>query len=51
MGTDARYANGPARAIAEFLAARGGDYEIDERYCDQSGFNVTENPNGYLRRK
>jgi len=51
MGTDAHYAGGPARAICEFLAERRDDYEIDERYCDQYGLNVTENPNGYLRRK
>ena len=51
MGTDARYHGGPARAISDFLAERGDDYEIDEHYCDQYGFNVTENPNGYLRRK
>ena len=51
MGTDARYGGGPARAICEFLVDRSDDYEIDERYCDQYGVNVTENPNGYLRRK
>jgi cephalosporin hydroxylase len=51
MGTDAAYRGGPARAICEFLMERNDDYEIDERYCDQYGFNVTENPNGYLRRK
>jgi cephalosporin hydroxylase len=51
MGTDASYGGGPARAICEFLAECGDDYEIDEHCCDQYGFNVTENPNGYLRRK
>jgi cephalosporin hydroxylase len=29
----------------------GGNYEIDERYREKFGFNITENPNGYLRRK
>lgn len=50
MGLDARFKGGPARAIAEFLRDRGDDYEIDARYCDQYGRNVTGNPNGYLRR-
>jgi cephalosporin hydroxylase len=50
MGVDARFNGGPARAIAEFLRDCGGDYEIDSRYCDQYGRNVTGNPNGYLRR-
>jgi len=51
MGTDARYSGGPARAICEFLAERSNDYAIDEYCCDQYGVNVTQNPNGYLRRK
>ncbi len=50
MGVDAHFKGGPARAIAEFLRERGRDYEIDTRYCDQYGRNVTGNPNGYLRR-
>lgn len=50
MGVDARFDGGPARAIAEFLQERGRDYEIDARYCDHYGRNVTGNPNGYLRR-
>lgn len=51
MGVDARYDGGPARAITEFMKGRGDHYEIDARYCDQYGRNVTGNPNGYLRRK
>jgi cephalosporin hydroxylase len=51
MGVDARYDGGPARAITEFLKKREGGYEIDARYCDQYGPNVTGNTNGYLRRK
>ena len=51
MGLDARFDGGPLRAIADFLSERGKDYEIDTRYCDQYGRNVTGNPNGYLRRK
>lgn len=42
--------NGPNRAIADFLARRGGDYVIDREYCDLFGHNVTWNTNGYLRR-
>jgi cephalosporin hydroxylase len=41
---------GPRPAIADFLAERGGDYEIDTRLCDFFGPNVTWNVNGYLRR-
>jgi cephalosporin hydroxylase len=51
MGVDARFQGGPARSIAEFLQDRGRDYEIDTRYCDHYGRNVTGNPNGYLRKK
>jgi cephalosporin hydroxylase len=40
---------GPAKSIAEFLS-RHGDFEIDARYCDQYGRNVTGNPTGYLRK-
>ena len=42
---------GPARSIADFLQDSGDRFEIDARYCDQYGRNVTGNPNGYLRRK
>jgi cephalosporin hydroxylase len=41
---------GPAKSIAAFLSRRD-DFEIDARYCDQYGLNVTGNPNGYLRKK
>jgi len=41
----------PGKAIAEFIRDRGTDFEIDSRYCDQYGRNVTGNPNGYLRKK
>jgi cephalosporin hydroxylase len=51
MGEDVDHDGGPARSIAEFLQERGGAYEIDARYCDQYGRNVTGNPNGYLRKK
>jgi len=41
---------GPRRAIGEFLQLRGADYEIDTRFCDYFGVNMTWNVNGYLRR-
>ena len=44
------FEGGPRRAIGEFLAERGTDYEIDERLCDFFGANVTWNVNGFLRR-
>ena len=50
-GQDRDRDGGPARSIAEFLRDRGDSYEIDARYCDQFGYNVTGNLNGYLRRK
>jgi cephalosporin hydroxylase len=50
-GQDREREGGPARAVAEFLRDRGDAYEIDARYCDQYGRNVTGNLNGYLRKK
>ncbi len=41
---------GPRPAIADFLRARGLDYEVDTRLCDYFGPNLTWNVNGYLRR-
>ena len=46
-----RYLDGPSRAIEAFLSTRGSFYEIDTELCDFYGFNVTYNPNGWLRRK
>jgi cephalosporin hydroxylase len=46
----APFDGGPLRAIAEFLADRGDDYEIDQRFCDYYGRNVTWNVNGYLKK-
>ena len=51
MGLDAGFEGGPAQAITEFLKNRNRDYEIEARYCDLYGRNVTGNPNGYLRKK
>jgi len=46
----ARLEGGPRIAIAQFLRERGDRYEIDTRFCDYFGVNVTWNVNGYLRR-
>lgn len=47
----ADFAGGPLVAIRQFLSERGGDWEIDRRWCDFFGKNVTWNLDGYLRRK
>lgn len=50
MRVAADYAGGPARAAADFLAAdTGSRYEVDRRYCDYFGRNVTWNVDGWLR--
>ena len=49
MGDDARFNGGPARAITEFLQSSSDRFAIDPLYCDHFGYNVTGNPNGYLR--
>ncbi len=41
---------GPGQAIAEFLVGRAKRWQIDDRYCDFFGTNVTANTNGYLKR-
>lgn len=50
LGVGDEFNGGPIGAIAQFLAETEGRYEIDARYCDRFGPNVTSNPNGYLRR-
>ncbi len=47
LGEDWSRSGGPGRAIAEFLWETDG-WEIDERYCDWFGANVTANTNGWL---
>jgi cephalosporin hydroxylase len=51
LGQDSWHGGGAARATAQFMHDRGGNYEIDAAYCDYYGRNVTGNPNGYLRKK
>ncbi len=45
------FADGPNRAIGEFLAEHGGSYSVDTKLCDFFGKNVTFNPNGWLTRR
>jgi len=44
------YEDGPNRAVRHFLTRHGDRYEIDADLCDYFGYNVTFNPNGWLRR-
>lgn len=45
-----QYEDGPARAIRAFLAENEDRYVIDAELCDFYGYNVTWNPNGWLRK-
>jgi cephalosporin hydroxylase len=45
-----KYCDGPSRAIETFLRDRGANYAIDTALCDHFGYNVTYNPNAWLRR-
>lgn len=45
-----RFEDGPNRAVSAFLSKRPHEYEIDESLRDLLGYNVTYNPNGWLRR-
>ena len=42
---------GVAEAITDFMERRGGHYELNTGICDRFGYNVTRNPNGWLRRR
>ncbi len=46
----AQYDNGVNRAVADFLT-ESPEFEVDAELCDFFGYNVTGNPNGYIRRK
>lgn len=48
MGNDLGWNGGPAPAIVAFLE-NNPRWKIDSEYCDFFGFNVTGNPNGYIR--
>ncbi len=49
LGVADEYDGGPIRAIAEFVPANTARFEIDRRYCDRFGHNVTWNIDGYLK--
>ncbi len=44
------FEDGPNQAVAAFLSERPDAYRIDSSLCDHFGYNVTYNPNGWLRR-
>lgn len=46
-----RYRDGPSKAVREFLAVNSDRYSIDAELCDYFGYNVTYNPNGWLKRR
>lgn len=46
----AAYKDGPNRAVAAFLDRYLSHYIIDTDLCDHYGFNMTYNPNAWLRR-
>jgi cephalosporin hydroxylase len=50
LGLADQYRGGPRLAIATFMAEHP-EYEIDARYCDWFGRNVTYAVNGFLRRR
>jgi cephalosporin hydroxylase len=45
------FESGPNRAVEQFLREHPEAYEIDTALCDHYGYNVTWNPNGWLRRR
>lgn len=51
LGIADQFEGGPQAALALFLDQHAEDYEIDTRYCDFYGKNVTYAVNGYLRRR
>jgi cephalosporin hydroxylase len=50
LGSEA-YGGGPRAAVEHFLGTHPSEYEVDSRYCDWFGQNVTWNVNGFLRRR
>jgi cephalosporin hydroxylase len=50
LGVADAFDGGPQAAVAAFMAQHPDEYEIDARYCDFYGRNVTYAVNGYLRR-
>lgn len=50
LGLAGEFGGGPQAALTAFLDEHASEYEIDARYCDFFGKNVTYAVNGYLRR-
>lgn len=46
-----QYDDGPSRAIADFISTHDTEYIIDTALCDHYGYNLTYNPNGYLKKR
>lgn len=44
-----RYLDGPNRAITEFLRRNPDEFSVDSELCDLFGYNVTFNPNGWIK--
>jgi cephalosporin hydroxylase len=51
LGWAENYRGGPGAALEEFLDRHPAEYEIDARFCDWFGRNVTYAVNGFLRRR
>ncbi|MBS1716030.1 MAG: hypothetical protein JST30_17015 [Armatimonadetes bacterium] len=47
---DGLTAEGPRRAVEEFLKVQDGRYKVDANYCDFFGYNATWCVNGFLKR-
>lgn len=50
LGENILYNGGPHRALKEFLSTQEGEYEIDGKYCDFFGHNLTWCTNGFLKK-
>jgi cephalosporin hydroxylase len=50
LGIAEGFGGGPQAALAAFLDQHPDEYEVDAKYCDFFGANVTYAVNGYLRR-
>jgi len=50
LAANPRFNGGPIPGIEQFLLETDGRYEIDSELCDFFGYNVTFNPNGYLKK-
>jgi len=49
LGVKHNFDGGPLRAIEEFLP-QNPQFQIDRKWCDFYGYNVTFNPNGYFKK-